>query len=65
MRTTSGTRYKTGEKCITTGTYRFDGYLDGTSDPSPTADEMRISLSAGETFPPIRSSEKACYWRLI
>jgi len=35
-----------------------------TAYPSPTAEEREIPLSAGETFPPIRSSGKACWWRL-
>jgi hypothetical protein len=55
-------RYKTGEKCPKTGTYAFDGYTDGTWTPSPTADERRIPLSTDETFPPIKSANKACWW---
>ena len=58
------TRYKTGQTCVTTGTYRFDGYTDGTSTPSPTPEEMEIDLERNETFPPIRSCEKACWWKL-
>jgi len=57
-------RFETGEKCTQTGTYRFDGYTDGTSTPSPTAEEREIPLEKGETFPPIRSSGKAC-WRVL
>lgn len=60
-----GTRFRTGEICIESGVYDFDGYLDGTSYPSPTAEERRIPLSAHETFPPIRSTGKACYWKLV
>lgn len=59
-----GTRFKTGETCQAKGDYEFDGYLDGTSTPKPTAEEMEIPLSVGETFPPIKSSEKACWWKL-
>ena len=60
-----GSRYRTGEECPVSGNYRFDGYLDGTSTPAPTSDEREIPLSKGGTFPPIRSSQKACWWKLI
>ena len=63
--TAVGTTYRTGQKCEVSGRYRFDGYTDGTSTPTPTAEEREIPLSRGETFPPIRSSSKACYWKLI
>jgi hypothetical protein len=63
--TTVATRYRTGEKCPESGVYRFDGYLDGTSSPSPTSEEREIALSTGEVFPPIRSAGKACYWTLV
>lgn len=59
-----GTRYRTGEKCPATGSYAFDGYVDGTSTPAPTPEERQIPLTKGETFPPVRSSGKAAYWRL-
>lgn len=55
------TRYKTGEKCLIKGNYDWDGYEDGTRTPSPTVDERCIPLEVGETFPPIRSCDKACY----
>ena len=58
-------RYKTGQECPKTGTYAFDGYLDGTSTPSPTTNESRIPLSKGETFPPIKSQNKGCWWRPV
>jgi YjzC-like protein len=57
-------RYRTGERCETSGRYDFDGYMDGTSHPAPRPEEKQIPLSHGETFPPIRSSGKACYWKL-
>lgn len=65
MATAIGTRYKTGEKNPESGRYRFDGYLDGTSYPAPRPEEMQIPLSKGETFPPIRSSGKGCWWKLM
>ncbi len=64
MSSSTKTRYKTGEMCAVTGTYKFDGYTDGTSTPSPTTEEREIDLESGETFPPIRSCEKACWWKL-
>ena len=55
-------RYKTGQECPRTSRYQFDGYADGTWTPAPTAEEKEIPLSKGETFPPIRSQNKACWW---
>ncbi len=60
-----GTRFKTGQKCVESGRYQFDGYLDGTSYPAPTAEEREIPLSNGETFPPIRSTGRSCWWKLV
>ncbi|MCK4624771.1 MAG: YjzC family protein [Phycisphaerae bacterium] len=62
--TQTRTRFKTGETCVISGRYRFDGYVDGTATPRPTHEEMGIPLTRGETFPPIRSSGKACWWKL-
>jgi hypothetical protein len=57
-----GRRFKTGEECPEKGNYRFDGYTDDTWIPSPTFEEQVIPLSQGETFPPIRSANKGCWW---
>ena len=57
-------RKKTGENCDIAGDYQFDGYTDGTWSPSPTTDEKVIPLQRGETFPPVRSCDKAC-WRKL
>lgn len=54
--------YKTGQKAPATGRYRFAGYTDAPPWPAPTAEEQVIPLSAGEVFPPIRSSRRAAYW---
>ncbi|MBX3315275.1 MAG: YjzC family protein [Phycisphaeraceae bacterium] len=59
----AGTRFKTGEKSPEKTAFNFDGYLDGTSHPAPTQEERVISLDKGETFPPIRSANKACWWK--
>jgi hypothetical protein len=64
MSTAVGTRFKTGEKCVDSGRYAFDGYLDGSSTPAPTSEERQIPLAKGNTFPLIRSCNKACYWEL-
>lgn len=65
MNTSIVTRFKTGEKCIKDGFFEFDRYTDGTTLPSPTPEEKEIRLTKGETFPPIKSSEKGCWWNLI
>lgn len=59
-----GDRFKTGNVCDTTGSYVFDGYVDGTSHPPPTNDERVVPLRATETFPPIKSASKGCWWKL-
>jgi len=60
-----GDRFKTSDTCAETGVYRFDGYLDGSTNPLPRAEEREIALSKGERFPPIRSAAKSCYWKLV
>ena len=59
-----GDKFKTGDKCPTTGSYIFDSYTDGTTTPSPTQNERVIPLRRDETFPPIRSSNKGAWWKL-
>lgn len=65
MNEATATRFKTGQKCETSGAYRFDGYTDGTTTPAPKSEEQEIPLSRGETFPPIRSTGKGCWWKLV
>lgn len=61
-----GDRYKTGDNCVASGIYNFDGYTTGTSSPAPTPEERVISLQRGQTFPPIRSNGgRGAYWRLM
>jgi hypothetical protein len=57
-------RRRTGEKCAIAGRYRFDGYVDTTSYPTPHPQEMEIPLEKEDLFPPIRSTGKACFWKL-
>ena len=59
------TRFRTGQTCTISGGYEFDGYTDGSSSPAPQAAERQIPVSRGETFPPIRSAAKGCWWKLI
>lgn len=61
---TTKTRFKTGEESPWNARYNFDGYLDGSSSPSPTAEEKQIDLERDENFPPIKSAKKACWWKL-
>ncbi len=62
--TTAVSTFKTGEKCPISGVYAFVKYADGSSWPQPTLEERRIPLTRGETFPPVRSTNKAAYWKL-
>ncbi|MBN1183716.1 MAG: YjzC family protein [Bacteroidales bacterium] len=55
-------RFKTGDISPYKAWYNWDGYPDGTRFPSPTAEERRIPLEKGETFPPVRSCNKGAYW---
>lgn len=57
-------RQKTGESAAKTGTYTFDGYVDGSSRPPPSTDEEKIPMKVGETLPPVRSAGKAAYWTI-
>lgn len=59
-----GNRFKTGDDAETTGSYVFDGYTDGTSEPEPTEEEQVIELEEGDTFPPIRTGRKGAWWKL-
>ncbi|MCZ7539598.1 MAG: YjzC family protein [Anaerolineae bacterium] len=57
--------YKTGDTAPQTGRYEFVRYTDGTTTPPPTAEERVIPLTKGKTFPPIRSCNKAAWWKLL
>ena len=65
MSTPLGSRFRTGQSNPESGGYSFDGYLDGTTWPPPKQHEREIPLSKGETFPPIHSAKKGCWWKLI
>jgi hypothetical protein len=61
---TVGQEFKTGEKCETQGIYTFARYVDSPQTPLPTSNERDIPLDKGDTFPPIKSQNKAAWWRL-
>lgn len=58
-------RYKTGQLCEETGTYAFDGYVDGSRSPTPTREEQQIPLRREDEFPPVKSAKKGAWWRQI
>lgn len=64
MATTINQRFKSGETCGETGSYDFDGYVDGASNPLPSADDMKIIRMNGNKFPSIGNPERACFWIL-
>lgn len=59
-----GDRFHTGQKCETKGSYVFDGYMDGSHSPQPTNEERVIPMTVGDSFPPIRSTNKSAWWKL-
>ncbi len=65
MRAKTDQRFQSGEVCIVSGWYDFDGYVDGSSEPYPSLFELEIPLHAGEVFPPIRNPRRACYWTMV
>jgi hypothetical protein len=60
----TGLRCRTGKKCLVPGRYGFDGYVDKTNYPTPHPQETEVPLSKDALFPPIRSTGKACFWKL-
>ncbi len=65
MATSTIVRCRTGERSPVNGVWKFAGYLDGTFVPRVHPAEERITLRYGETFPPIRSANKGCWWDLV
>lgn len=58
------TFHKTGEKVSISGIYSYQGPVKRTTSCVPTKEELRIPLSKGETFPPIKSCKAGAEWRL-
>lgn len=59
-----GDRFKTGDKCTTTGSYVFDGYMTEPQTLAPSAEERVIPMQEKNTFPPIRSTNRGAWWKL-
>lgn len=60
-----GDQFKTGQICDTSGVYSFDGYTDGSAGQQPSQNERVITMIAGRPFPPINTTNKGAYWRLL
>ena len=60
-----GLRFRTGEACTITGHYAFDEYADQDDGPEPRTEEREITLVQGEVFPPISSTHRASWWKLV
>lgn len=61
MQPSAHPRYRSGTSCPAAGRYQFDGYIDGSLDPTPTPDQLVVALDAGERFP--EEVGGPCYWR--
>jgi hypothetical protein len=60
----SPARFRTGDACPgdAAGAFQFDGYLDGSTGPSPPAEQLQITLAANQLFP-ASSAGKPCWWK--
>ena len=56
---------KTGEICIVSGTYKWNGHSDGSISCGVTHNEYTIPMTRGNPFPPTRSCEKGAFWVLL
>lgn len=56
------TRFRSGDACLKSDAYRFDGYAVPRAVDLPRLGELEISLEAGQTFPPIESTQLDCWW---
>jgi hypothetical protein len=60
-----GATFRSGEKCTTTGKYVFVQYADGLTRAQPSNAERVISVTQGQSFPPIASTGANATWRLV
>jgi hypothetical protein len=65
MDTITYKRFRSGDLCDDSGWYEFDGYLDAPDAPLPSLSETEIPMIAGDVFPPVRSQQRLCYWKLV
>ncbi len=56
-------RFLTGEICLQTAFYAWDGYADGSFSPFPTYKEQKFLLEENRKFPFVASCEKKAYWK--
>ncbi len=60
---TTAHRCQSGETCRETGSYEFDGFVDGSTNPIPSPEEREVMVASGAPFPTPRGSTKACFWK--
>jgi len=64
MITTQTHRFRSGEKCVESAEFEFDGFLDGSAEQLPAPEEMTICVSTGQPFPGAGPDGKPSFWRL-
>ncbi|MBW7906653.1 MAG: hypothetical protein LC135_01145 [Phycisphaerae bacterium] len=63
MQTAEQRRFRSGDICMEAGWYEFDGYVDDAGGPQPGQAEVETALNAGDLFPAIQSTRRACFWK--
>ncbi len=56
-------KFHTGQSAPSTGDYHFAGHMENSACQLPE-NEKRISLTAGETFPPCRHCKTGAFWEI-
>ena len=58
-------RKKTGETIAVAGTYVFERYVDPPHQtPAPTSNERQLPLDRGDRVPPVKSCNRAAWYKL-
>lgn len=57
-------RFRSGDTCVESGLYEFDGYIEPEIRPAPNPEQTIVPLGIGDVFPEIEDPSAACYWRL-
>lgn len=55
-------RFTSGQRVTESGVYIFVDYCSPGAKPPPSQDERVVQLSAGGSFPTIRSTGESCFW---
>lgn len=55
-------RFQSGEQCVHSGRYEFDGYAGGPPEPLPQLKDWEIRVVAGQVFPKTQHPNRSCYW---